>query len=173
LLQDATDKKYVGLLTDGSATTGISQFFSSTGPPPIHSEPFKQNKSFLPASSMNNLSGSTISIATVVRDSPLSPQTQPSVGSASVRTQIFNTTVKKGEYGIGLDLGKSKDGAGVVLKLKELPGGALNPALQCQPPIHARDVIIAVNGEDTPLFADAVRLIRSGGTDITLTIQRT
>lgn len=80
--------------------------------------------------------------------------------------------VKKGEHGIGLDLGRNKDGAAVVLKLKDLPGGAPNPAAQCKPPIMAQDVIVSVNGESSPSFGDAVRLIRGAVGEVTLTINR-
>ena len=38
MIEDSTGKKFVGLLTDGSASEGISKFFTSTGPPAVHSD---------------------------------------------------------------------------------------------------------------------------------------
>lgn len=39
LIQDSIESRFAGLLTDGSTSEGISQFFTSTGAPPVHSAP--------------------------------------------------------------------------------------------------------------------------------------
>ena len=84
----------------------------------------------------------------------------------------ITTSVVKGENGIGLDLGKGKDGEATVLKLKDFGPGIVNPASLCNPPILPGDVIVAVNGVPCLLFADAVKLIRGSEGTIKLTLER-
>ncbi len=83
----------------------------------------------------------------------------------------LTTTIIKGPQGIGLDLTRSPEGHGLVLKLKEFPGGA-NPAARCNPPMQAGDLIIGVNGMICGNFADIVNLIRSSGDRVSLTFIR-
>lgn len=73
---------------------------------------------------------------------------------------------------MGLDLAKSKEGKAVVSSFKELPAGAVNPALQCVPPIKPGDVIVGVNGENCETFAEAVKLIRASSGAVTLRLFR-
>jgi C-terminal processing protease CtpA/Prc len=109
-------------------------------------------------------------VAPVNRTSVQRPSPAPAAKPSGPQT--FTTVVKKGEHGIGLDLGRNKDGAAVVLKLKDLPGGAPNPAAQCSPPIMANDVIMSVNGQSSPSFGDAVKYIRAAVNEVSLTIYR-
>jgi C-terminal processing protease CtpA/Prc len=83
------------------------------------------------------------------------------------------TAVDKGEQGIGLDLGKTKEGAASVLRLKDFPPDVVNPASLCSPAILPGDVIVAVNGQPCATFADAVKLIRATGSGkVQLTLER-
>ena len=88
------------------------------------------------------------------------------------RVTTFTTSVEKGELGIGLDLGKSKTGLGLVLRLKEFPADTINPASVCNPPIYAGDVIIAVNGISCSSLSETVKIIRAAAGALQLTFER-
>eukprot|EP01038_Epipyxis_sp_PR26KG_P006403 gene6403-8814_t len=86
---------------------------------------------------------------------------------------IVKTFVEKGEHGVGLDIGKNKDnGSAYVLRLKEFADGVVNPASLCQPPIMPGDVIVAVNGVQCKLFADAVNVIRAASGTVEFSLER-
>lgn len=55
-----------------------------------------------------------------------------------------------------------------------MPAGVINPASLCNPPIHPGDIIVGVNGKQTGLFADTIKVIRSldNGIPITLQLER-
>jgi C-terminal processing protease CtpA/Prc len=90
----------------------------------------------------------------------------------STRKIYVTTSVEKGELGIGLDLGKSRSGQGQVLRLKEFPPEAVNPASQCNPPIAVGDVIVAVNGQACDTLAESVKIIRGAVGVVQLTFER-
>lgn len=96
----------------------------------------------------------------------------PAASAPPVGARNLTTTIIKSEHGIGLDLGKSKDGLAQVLKLKDMPAGAQNPATACSVPMAAGDVIVAVNGNKCASFADTVKLIRASEGSVTLTFSR-
>lgn len=98
----------------------------------------------------------------------------PPGGSPAVATRkvYVTTAVEKGELGIGLDLGKSKTGQAQVLRLKEFPPEAVNPATLCNPPIQVGDVIVAVNGVQCASLAEAVKVIRAAVGLVQLTLER-
>lgn len=211
MIQDASDTKFAGLITDGSVSAGISQFFTSTGPPPVHanesSNSARRKASMAasppptpsnPASPMHPTNPPPAADLSPLRDTSMKSETSydtvpannprptssaypasyslekessSSSSSNPVGPTILTTTVVKGEFGIGLDLTKSKDGFAQVVKLKDL-GGVVNPASICNPPIMPGDCILSVNGEKCITFADAVKLIRGAPSAVTLTIQR-
>lgn len=121
---------------------------------------------------------------TVPLDSPMKSSEQPSIPSGKTSAypfaqsqskapsqQILTTTIVKGPHGIGLDLAKNADGQAYILKLKDIPG-VVNPASQCNPPMKAGDLIIAVNGQKSKNFMETVNLIRACGTNVQLTFLR-
>jgi S1-C subfamily serine protease len=85
---------------------------------------------------------------------------------------VLTTTIRKTAQGLGLDLGKARDGLAHVLKLKDMPEGAPNPAAICSVPLAPGDVICAVNGQKVSSFTDTVRLIRAAADSVTLTFVR-
>lgn len=99
--------------------------------------------------------------------------TGTSTAHAAGRGRSFTTAVSKGEHGIGLDLGKTKEGLAQVLKLKEMPLGVANPATTCSVPLAAGDVITAVNNVPCSTFAETVKQIRASEGSVMLTFTRT
>lgn len=99
---------------------------------------------------------------------PNPPQAAPSVPTK----RLFNTHIRKGAEGIGLDLVKGERGGTFVQKLKSMQGN--NPASMYKPAIKSGDQIIAVNGARSIEFADVVKLIRSAavGSNVELTLER-
>lgn len=209
LIQDSMDSKFAGLmlLTDGSAAgPGLSQFFTSTGAPPVHSSDSGFSKASTSSASSAwsqptaapPLHGAkpaetpvsrpasvvrpvAVAPAPVTSATPLTQQEarKPSVPSSSTASsngptkRRVVTSVDKGEQGIGLDLGKTKEGAASVLRLKDFPPDVVNPASLCSPAILPGDVIVAVNGQACATFADAVKLIRATGSgSVQLTLER-
>jgi hypothetical protein len=85
---------------------------------------------------------------------------------------IINTIVIKGPHGIGLDISKTADGRTLVQRFKDMPDNAPNPALACDPPIVAGDLIVAVNDIACPTFMDVVRNIKGSGERVKLTLER-
>jgi C-terminal processing protease CtpA/Prc len=106
--------------------------------------------------------------------SSVSPTTRllstPSSITTPKKKYYYRTVIQKGEYGIGLDLGKTEDGRVLVQRLKELPPGVINPASRANPPVKAGDFIVSVQGQTGLSFADTVKVIRSstGGIDMGL-----
>lgn len=88
------------------------------------------------------------------------------------RKALVTTCVEKGELGIGLDLGKSKTGQGLVLRFKDFPPEVVNPASLCNPAIAVGDVIVAVNGVPCASLSETVKIIRSTEGVIQLTLER-
>eukprot|EP00981_Chlorochromonas_danica_P015372 scaffold11846_cov149-Ochromonas_danica.AAC.3 len=206
LIQDASEKKFAGLITDG---TDIS-LFASTGS--VHSQSssaafdasaaasrssaFSRSSSRLtterPVSSTRpeakSMSSSTptappaairtpnIPVPPSSSSAPVNPPQGMSgrpVSSRSIpQAPTLAISIAKTEHGIGLDIGKTKEGLAQVLRLKEMPEGVANPAAMCSPPILAGDVIIAVNGVSCQSFSDTVKLIRSSEGMVTLTVTR-
>lgn len=116
-----------------------------------------------------------LSVSHPVTRPPPAPAPKPTpapIQSQSSGARTFTTTIHKGEHGIGLDLGKNKDGLAVVLKLKVMPAGIPNPASTCTVPLVAGDIITAVNGVQCGLFSEAVRLIRACESQVVVTILR-
>lgn len=97
---------------------------------------------------------------------PLSKR--PSLGG----TKRITTTVLKGPHGIGLDISKAPDGRTIVQRFKDLPDGAENPAMKCNPAIQPGDIIAEVNDVVCPNFMDAVKLIKSSSDKVKLTLER-
>lgn len=83
-----------------------------------------------------------------------------------------NTTVVKGPHGIGLDISKGPDGRTVVQRFKELPAGAENPAMKCNPAIRPGDIIVAVNGAACGTFMECVKMIKGSNDSVQLTLER-
>ena len=187
LIQDSSEKKFMGLLTNGGAVN----IFSSTGNSntdsgdkrsstdssgSARSVPAKTTivPTAAPVPVPVPVKGATTSVppAAPKATPPPIPATQPQSQPAS--KGVITTTVVKGEQGIGLDLSKTPDGGVVIQKLKEMPPGVTNPASLCNPPILPGDVIIGVNGVDCAAFADAVKALKAPqvGSKITLKLQR-
>jgi hypothetical protein len=205
LIQDSSDKKFAGLLTDGSdmslfASTGLnnqstssaSRFSSRSAgarrPSSNTNSTYTQAASGVepapvpapvprPVSTATPTPAAASSTARQAAGRPASTSmSKPAAGSVAPQTtsgaQILTTTIAKGEHGIGLDLGKSKEGLAQVLKLKDMPAGVQNPAMVCSVPMAAGDIITAVNGNSCASFADTVKLIRSSEGTVTLTFRR-
>ncbi len=177
LIQDSSEKKFMGLLTNG----GPINIFSSTG----NNNADLGDKRSSTDSSAKSVSAKTIPVPTPapipvpvpVKVAPTSvPPAAPKATPPPVPASkgVITTTVVKGEQGIGLDLSKTPDGGVVIQKLKEMPPGITNPASLCNPAILPGDVIIGVNGVDCPVFADAVKALKAPevGSKITLKLQR-
>lgn len=178
LIQDSSEKKFVGLLTDG----GPISLFSSTG----NNNTDTADK----RASTDGGGAKAVPVKTTQAPVPLpaplkvAPTTLPPSVPAPVKVVptsapvaskgVITTTVTKGELGIGLDLSKTVDGGVVIQKLKEMPAGAINPASLCNPAILPGDLIIGVNGVDCPIFADAVKALKAPevGSKIVLKLQR-
>jgi hypothetical protein len=112
------------------------------------------------------------SAATPVTSPPVASPAVVPVRSGAVRPAIVNTIVLKGPHGIGLDISKAADGRTVIQRFKDMPDGVPNPALASVPPIKPGDVIIAVNDTPSPLFMETVKLIKSSGETVKLTLER-
>ena len=186
LIQDAVDTKFAGLLTDGSVSTGISQFFTSSGLPPSHSSsgststdysnPFVKKKDNPPAAAPTVVPAPAPAAAAAAAapsppkqqqpraSVPGRPATTNTSAAAASSSSLVTTTVMKGDLGIGLDLEKSTRGLGRVLRFKAFPDGAVNPATQSTPAIQPGDEIVGVNGTRVGSFAEAVKLIRAAPT---------
>jgi hypothetical protein len=165
-----------------SESTGFPppSFPVSSYPPapsdPLQSSPFASSTAALQNSISQTLSnipnmfssfGSASSLSTPV--TPFQPASSP---PSVTEKQILSTTIVKGKYGIGLDLGKDHEGMACVLRMKEISGEP-NPATICIPPMMIGDVIIAVNGKQTKSFMDTVSLIRGVSTgNVSLTFIR-
>ena len=85
---------------------------------------------------------------------------------------IIVTTILKGPHGIGLDISKGSSGRTVVQRFKELPDGAPNPALMCDPAIRPGDIIIGVNGAPCVTFMETVKMIKGSGERVQLSLER-
>lgn len=249
LIQDSLDKKFAGLLTDGSVTAGINellsgkQYYGSQGPlaggGSITSSPFEARPTSAPAPrpppvragaatmpgqaaaittnsrasavaadvaarrqsvphlppgasniaaaapdtrrmSMPSPAAPVIPSHTAATTTPVATSSMPPVASlaqtslpqSDTHKALVTTTVRKGELGIGLDLGKSKTGQGQVLRFKDLPAEVVNPASLCNPPILVGDVIVAVNSVPCASLSETVKIIRSAEGVIQLTLER-
>jgi len=212
LIEDSSDKRFVGLLTDGSARK-LSEVFSSpskesSNPPsePAYSVPnasshtSSSNPVQQPASTQrmsmpppqpqqqkdrhslhHNPSVARTSLASGAFDhlpaassttpAPAPPVAPPAAVIQNSGPKIIRTSVIKGEYGIGLDLGKDSNGGIVIHRLKDMPG-VVNPASLCNPQIVPGDKIIEVNGEKCYSFPECVQQLRSAVGKITLTLER-
>ena len=201
LLEDAKDNKFVGLLTDGSIgnafgahmfngaaenETGGNPFASSTPPanphtatPPVPAarpqsvqRPASSSPGVPPVSSRPAL----VPVAPVPTSRPTSVQTRPPAAPVRVSSpagpQTLRTSITKSVHGIGLDIAKTPSGGTVVVKLKDLPTGALNPAASARPAVFPGDLIVEVNGVPTTTFAECVKNIRACEKVVTLTLQR-
>ena len=101
-------------------------------------------------------------------------QQQPATARRASRpgSNRVNTTVVKGPHGIGLDISKGPDGRTVVQRFKELPAGAENPAMKCNPPIRPGDIIVAVNGAPCGTFMECVKMIKGSNDSVELSLER-
>lgn len=93
LIEDSAGAKFVGLLTDGKVSNEISKFFTSTGPPSVHSD------SILPTSSSSTPRSSAKNRATVgssfSRPSESAyPNVRPSLSSSVAQPDISSTITK-------------------------------------------------------------------------------
>jgi C-terminal processing protease CtpA/Prc len=84
----------------------------------------------------------------------------------------YKTVIQKSEYGIGLDLGKTKDGRIVVQRLKEFPPSVTNPALLANPQIRPGDYVIGINGKVDLGFSETVNAIRTSAGRVELELER-
>ena len=193
LIQDSAETKFVALLTDGRTTTGISQYFSSTGMSPetkVKPSPVKEESKTIPVrvavpvptpsagiASRESLSRESLSTPTTKTESKLppapvqvsAPKPLPVPIAPSAAKRLVNTAVIKGELGVGLDLGKTPTGQAFVQKLKDFPPGTVNPASRSVPAIMPGDIIVGVDGVDCGQFSDVVTAIRS--VDVAKTIK--
>lgn len=97
----------------------------------------------------------------------------PAPAPAPAAAKSFLAKIRKGEHGIGLDIGRTADQGCVVQRLKEMPAGVANPAAACDPPICSGDLIVGVNGVKMLGFNDIVKAIRgTDGDTVTLLLQR-
>lgn len=192
LVEDASDKRFVGLLTDGSARR-LSEVFS---PPKEYTNPPQEQPTQSSQQSTNNQRMSTAHVPSQQKDRtslhhnpsvartslasgafdhlPAAPKAAPVTVSPPISPngfKIVRTSVVKGEHGIGLDLGKDSKGGIVIHRLKEMPG-LVNPASLCNPPILPGDKIIEVNGEKCYSFPECVQQLRSATGKIILTLER-
>lgn len=174
LLEDSSDKRFVGLLTNGvssevspllssNTTATISRGSSEARPPQIRPDvkDSEADKELVAPSTVADPAAVTAPIL------PDLPSTSSSSGAELV------VKVVKGEHGVGLDLCKGGDGRALVQRLKPMPPGVNNPSLVCSPAIMVGDVITAVNGTKCDNFSDAVRLIRGSDSSVTFSIRRT
>jgi len=57
------------------------------------------------------------------------PSPTTALAGSRAKRITYHTVIIKGEHGLGLDLGKTKDGRVVVQRLKDFPPGVINPVL--------------------------------------------
>lgn len=86
LIQDSIEKKFAGLLTDGSETNaGISSFFTSTGAPPTHASSSSSSSTIFKASSPSHPPQAAAAAATApaAKSSSNSTSSAPTVAAAA------------------------------------------------------------------------------------------
>jgi hypothetical protein len=133
---------------------------------PVVNETSTTTTSTTSTTSTSTTVAETVKYDTPVNKSPInsdhnSPDLLPPTPPSSSKPASLKTSVIKGQYGIGLDLGKTVDGRAVVQKLKTMAAGVINPASLCNPAILSGDVIIAVNGNKFNSFPEIVKSLRS------------
>jgi hypothetical protein len=72
---------------------------------------------------------------------------------------LVETTVMKGDLGIGLDIRK-KNKMTEIAGFKKFPSWTSNPAQLCNPPILEGDCIVGINGTSVKTFSDTVRIMK-------------
>ena len=72
---------------------------------------------------------------------------------------LVETTVTKGDLGIGLDIRK-KNKMTEIAGFKKFPSWTSNPAQLCNPPILEGDCIVGINGTSVKTFSDTVRIMK-------------
>mmetsp|Transcript_24767 Transcript_24767/g.41892 ORF Transcript_24767/g.41892 Transcript_24767/m.41892 type:complete len:222 (-) Transcript_24767:43-708(-) len=86
---------------------------------------------------------------------------------------LIETTVMKGDLGIGLDI-KKKNELIEVTGFKKFPSWTSNPAQMCNPPILEGDFIVGVNNTAVKSFDEAVKVLKDlPNGDVTLHLRRT
>ena len=77
-----------------------------------------------------------------------------------MKEKEIDLTIFKGDYGLGMDLGKENNMV-VVKKFADFPIGVDNPALAAKPiPVQAEDILIGVGGQRVGTFNDCIGCLR-------------
>jgi pyruvate/2-oxoglutarate dehydrogenase complex dihydrolipoamide acyltransferase (E2) component len=178
LIEDSSDKAFQALLlTDGSSTNaqGLPKEFTSTGSSGGLHKTSNVGSIFEERKPPGAPAAASAPASAAPPCPPAAATAKPAAAAAPAAASgplVFSTTVRKGEHGIGLDLTKTANGRANIQRFKELPNAAVNPALQCNPPIKPNDVIIGVNGKACATFADVIKTIRALDGEITLQLER-
>lgn len=170
--------------------SGISTYFTSTGPPPpITKEPevaierptAPTNNSPLPVAPTSRCSNENVSMSSLAANPPLAglatfanASDAATPNGADIQAHRFIVTINKGADGLGLDIGKIASGGCMIRRLKDIPGGRPNPAAACVPALKAGDMIVGVNGQEILEFGAVVAVIKSlpAVATVTLLIER-
>lgn len=175
-MEDASEKRFAGLLTNGPAETPLPSCFTSTSLPQqqdfsytargeMRSQRHADEPPPAPPAPKPQRSGSYTRPAAV-------PEKVPQRSGSYTNSAKYVAEVMKGEHGIGLDLVKSSSGKAYIQKLKEMPDGVPNPAATCIPPVRPGYTITAVNGVTCTSFADTIKIIRSATGVIKLQLEQ-
>lgn len=184
LLEDASDVKFAGLLTDGSMSNVFGDEVSSK--PMFHetqvSNPFEKPATPVVSPVRENVAPASrpSSVNRPVSRSSMPPPppsaTRPVVAVTRPPPEMpgkFKVSILKSEHGIGLDISKNQATGGTsITRLKAMPDGVPNPAAKCTPQLLPGDAIVAVNGTECPTFSSCVKLIRASEGTVALTIER-
>lgn len=115
----------------------------------------------------STITGAAVAAAAVAASTP-----SPTKAGPRAKRITYHTVIIKGEHGLGLDLGKTKDGRVVVQRLKDFPPGVVNPASLAIPKIRAGDFVIAINGALNLTFQDTVAAIRASHGTVEIELER-
>ena len=86
---------------------------------------------------------------------------------------LIETTVMKGDLGIGLEIQRKEKKHIVVTGFKKFPSWTTNPAQMCDPAVNEGDCIVAINGEAVKSFADTINMIKNAPNgQVTLHLRR-